>query len=117
MTRIAIESAFADSSSRAIHPSYEWLFRGSSFALRYSSPSGPIAVTLRDVLARFRPVEMGRVARENDHGAGWIGLQLTRVEFITQSDTKDAGNYRIDSILWMLMRHQLLAVGTLTLIV
>src|SRR5271154_195039 len=28
------------------HPdfSYEFLFRGSSFALRYSSPSGPIAV-------------------------------------------------------------------------
>jgi len=25
--------------------SYELLFRGSSFALRYSSPSGPIAVT------------------------------------------------------------------------
>src|SRR5271167_2406361 len=27
---------------------------------------------LRDVLAGFRPVEMGRVARENDHGAGRI---------------------------------------------
>jgi hypothetical protein len=34
-----------DSSSPAIHPSYELLFRGSSFALRYSSPSGPIAAT------------------------------------------------------------------------
>jgi DNA-binding CsgD family transcriptional regulator len=27
---------------------------------------------LRDVLAGFRPVEMGRVARQNDHGAGRI---------------------------------------------
>jgi hypothetical protein len=41
---------------------------------------------LRDVLAGFPPVEMVRVARENDHGAGRIGFELTRVEFITQSD-------------------------------
>src|SRR4029077_11146265 len=66
---------------------------------------------LRDVLAGFRPVEMGRVARENDHGAGRIGFQLTRVEIITQADIKDAGNHGIDSILWVLVRHQLLAVG------
>jgi hypothetical protein len=66
---------------------------------------------LGDVLAGFRPVEMGRVARENDHGAGGIGFQLTRVEFITQSDIKDAGNHRVDSILRVLVRHQLLAVG------
>src|SRR6266404_5353114 len=32
---------------------------------------------LRDVLAGFRPVEMGRVARENDHGAGRNGFQST----------------------------------------
>jgi hypothetical protein len=54
---------------------------------------------------------MGRVARENDHGAGRIGFELTLVEFITQSDIKDAGNNGIDSILWVLVRHQLLAVG------
>jgi hypothetical protein len=54
---------------------------------------------------------MGRVARENDYGAGRIGFQLTRVEFITQSDIKDAGNNGVDSILWVLVRHQLLAVG------
>src|SRR5487761_105601 len=53
---------------------------------------------------------MGRVARENDHGTGRIGFQLTRVEFITQSDIKDAGNHGIDSIIWVLVRHQLLAV-------
>src|SRR5580698_8005754 len=54
---------------------------------------------------------MGRVARENNHGAGRVGFQLTRVEFITQSDVKDAGNHGIDSILWVLVRHQLRAVG------
>src|SRR5271156_3040590 len=65
---------------------------------------------LRDVLAGFRPVEMGRVAGENDHGAGRIGFELARVEFITHSDIKDAGNYGIDSILRVLVRHQLRAV-------
>jgi hypothetical protein len=54
---------------------------------------------------------MGRVARENDHGARRIGFELTLIEFITQSDIKDARNHGIDSILWMLVRHQLLAVG------
>jgi hypothetical protein len=54
---------------------------------------------------------MGRVARENDHGAGRIGFQLARVEFITQSDIKDAGNHGIDSIFWVLVRHQLPAMG------
>jgi hypothetical protein len=54
---------------------------------------------------------MVRVARQDDHGPGRIGLQLARVEFITQSDIKDAGNHGIDSILWVLVRHQFLAVG------
>jgi hypothetical protein len=54
---------------------------------------------------------MVRVAGENDHGAGRMGFQLTRVEFVTQSDIKDAGSHGIDSILWVLVRHQLLAVG------
>ncbi len=66
---------------------------------------------LRDVLAGFRPVEMVRVAGENDYGAGRIGFELTRVEFITQSDIKDAGNHGIDAILRVLVRHQLRAVG------
>src|SRR6202051_4253905 len=55
-------------------------------------------------------MEMGRVAGENDHGAWRIGFELTRVEFITQSNIKDAGNHGIDSILWVLVRHQLLSV-------
>jgi hypothetical protein len=40
------DSQFLTKQQRSsIHPSYELLFRGSSFALRYSSPSGPIAAT------------------------------------------------------------------------
>jgi hypothetical protein len=54
---------------------------------------------------------MGRVARENDHSTGRIRFQLIRVEFIAQSDIKDAGNHGVDTILWVLVRHQLLAVG------
>jgi hypothetical protein len=54
---------------------------------------------------------MVRVAGENDHRAGRIGFQLTRVEFITQSDIKHAGNHGIDSILRVLVRHELRAVG------
>ena len=86
--------------------SYGLLFRGSSFALRYSSPSGPIAVTCV-TYSGFRPMEMGCVARKNDNRSGRIGFQLTRVEFITESDIKDAGNHGIDSILRVLVRHQL----------
>jgi len=52
--------------------SYELLFRGSSFALRYSSPSGPIAVTCVTYSPDFAQWKMGRVARENNHGAGRI---------------------------------------------
>ena len=85
----------------ALH--YELSFLGSSFALRYSSPSGPFAGHLSDVLAGFRPVEMGRVAGKNDHGARRISFQLTRIEFITLSDIKDAGNHGIDSILRVLV--------------
>jgi len=56
-------------------------------------------------------VEMGSVARENDYGAGRIGFQLIRVEFITQPDIKDARNHGVDSVLRVLVRHQLLATG------
>ena len=35
---------------------------------------------LRDVLTRFRPVEMGRIARQNDDASGRICLQLFRIE-------------------------------------
>ena len=38
---------------------------------------------LRDVLAGFRPMEVGGVAGKNDHRAGRIGVQLLSVELIT----------------------------------
>src|SRR6202034_264353 len=60
---------------------------------------------------RISPSGNRACCRGDDHGAGRIGFQLTRVEFITQSDTRDAGNHGIDSILWVLVRHPLRAVG------
>jgi CheY-like chemotaxis protein len=66
---------------------------------------------LRDVLTGFRPVEMGRVAGQNDDGAGWIRLQLIGVELITQADVENAGDNGINSILWVPVWHQLNAVG------
>ena len=72
---------------------------------------GPHSGYLRYVLAGLGPEKMVRVARENDHGTGRIGFQFTRIEFITQSDIKDAGYHGIDSILWVFVRHQLRTVG------
>jgi len=47
---------------------------------------------LRDVLTGFRPVEMGRIAGQNDDAAGRIRLQLIGVELIAQADVeKNAG--------------------------
>ena len=78
--------------------SYELLFRGSYFQAKVLQSKGPHGGYLRDVLTGFRPVEMGRVARENDHGAGRIGFQLTRVEFITPVRYKRCrkSRYRLD---------------------
>ena len=55
-------------------------------------------------------MEVGRVSGENDYGAGRIGFQLTRVEFIAEADVKDSGNHGVNSILWMPVRHQLLTM-------
>jgi len=111
VTRIAIESAFADSSSRAIHPLLRLAVSRIVFRAEIFQSKRPYRSYLRDVLAGFRPVVMGRVARENDHGAGRIRFQLTRVEFIAESDIKDAGNHGVNTILWVHVRHKLLAVG------
>src|SRR5260370_38701868 len=54
---------------------------------------------------------MGSVAGENDDGSGQIGFELIRVEFTTQPDIKDARNHGVDSVLRVLVRHQLLATG------
>src|SRR5580698_2954122 len=111
VARIAIESAFADSSSRAIHPLLRLAVSRIVFRAEIFQSKRPYRSYLRDVLAGFRPVEMVRVARENDHGAGRIGFQLTRVEFITKSDIKDAGNHGVNPVLRVLVRHQFRAVG------
>jgi hypothetical protein len=37
---------------------------------------------LCDVLIGFRPVEMGRIARQNDDAAGWIRLQFIGIELV-----------------------------------
>ncbi len=34
------------------------------------------------VLIGFRPVEMGRIARQNDDAAGWIRLQFIGIELV-----------------------------------
>ena len=62
---------------------------------------------LRDVLAGLRPMEVGCVAGQNDHGSGRIGHQLLGVEVITQPDVKDAGDDCVDTVLRVPVRHQL----------
>ena len=58
-----------------------------------------MAVTCVTYSPDFAQWKMGRVAMQNDHGAGRMGFQLNRVEFVTQSDIREAGNHGIDSIL------------------
>jgi len=66
---------------------------------------------LRHVLARLRPVEVGRISRKNDHAAGRIRRHGPSVELIAQANIENAGNDRVDAILRMRMRHQLYAAG------
>jgi hypothetical protein len=54
---------------------------------------------LRHILTGFRPVEMGRIARQGDDASGRICLQLFRIELVSQTDVENAGDYRIDAIL------------------
>jgi hypothetical protein len=66
---------------------------------------------LRDVLTRFRPVEMGRSARQNDDASGRICLQLFRIELLAQADVENARDYCIDTVFRVLVWHQLNAMG------
>ena len=68
----------------------------------YSRPSGPIAVTCVTYSPDFAQWKWGVLPGKNDHGAGRIGFQLIRVEFVTQSDVKDARNHGADSVLRVL---------------
>ena len=62
---------------------------------------------LRDVIARFCPVEVRRVAGENDNAARGICLHLVPVKLIAQSDVENARHDCVDSVLGMFMRHEL----------
>ena len=65
---------------------------------------------LRDVFTGFRPVEMGRIAGQNNDAAGRIRLEFIRVELITQADVENAGYNGVNSILRVPVWHQLHAV-------
>src|SRR6266704_2472796 len=62
---------------------------------------------LSDVLAGLCPVEVPRIAGQNDDAAGWIRLDLIAVESIAQTDVENTGHDRIDSVLGVPMRHEL----------
>jgi hypothetical protein len=52
-------------------------------------------------------MKVGRVAGENDYGAGRIGVQLLSVKLIADANVEDAGNNCVDPILGVSVRHQL----------
>jgi hypothetical protein len=61
---------------------------------------------LGDVLAGFCPVEMRRIAGQNDDGARRIRLHLVTLELIAEADVENAGDDRVDPVLRMSVRHQ-----------
>src|SRR6266853_6487491 len=65
---------------------------------------------LRDVFAGLRPVEMPGFAWKNDDASRRIGLHLVAIEGLPEPDVKNARYDRVDTILWMLVRHQFRAV-------
>src|SRR5258708_10464435 len=65
---------------------------------------------LRDVFAGLRPMEMPGFARKNDPASRRIGLHLVTIEGLPKPDVKNARHDRVDTILWMLVRHQVRAV-------
>ena len=60
------------------------------FRAEVFQPQRPDRCYLCNVLARFRPVEVRRIRRQNDHRTGRIRLQFVRVEFVAQADIKYA---------------------------
>ncbi len=52
-------------------------------------------------------MEVGRIARQDDHSAGRIRLQLICIELIAQANIEDAGNDRVYPVLRVLVWHQL----------
>src|SRR5882724_9288722 len=66
---------------------------------------------LSHVLTGFRPVEVGRIAGQDDHATGRIRLHLVAVELIAQADVENAGHDRVHSVLRVSVWHQLHAGG------
>ena len=66
---------------------------------------------LRDVFTRFRPVEMGCIARQNDNASGRIRLEFIGIELITQTDIENAGDNCVDPIFRVSVWHDLHEVG------
>src|SRR5260370_22199339 len=62
---------------------------------------------LRGVFAGPRPMEMPGFAWKNDHASRRIGLHLVAIEGLSEPDVKNARHDCVDSILWMLVRHEL----------
>jgi hypothetical protein len=68
---------------------------------------------LGHVFAGLRPVEVGRVAGQNDDAAGRICFDLVAVEPITEADVENAGHDRVVAVLRVSVGHQLHAGGRL----
>ena len=66
---------------------------------------------LGDVLTGLCPVEVGRIAGQNDNGPGRIRLHFIAVELIAQTDIEDAGHDCVDPVLRVPVWHQLHAGG------
>ena len=66
---------------------------------------------LGDVLTGLCPVEVGRIARQNNDATGRIRLHLIAVELIAQADVEYAGHDCVDSVLWVSVWHQIHAGG------
>src|SRR5215471_11845474 len=68
---------------------------------------------LSDVLAGLCPMEVPRIAGQNDDAAGWICLDVIAVESIAEADVEHARHDRVDPVLRMPVRHQFCAAGRL----
>src|ERR1700730_12077991 len=66
---------------------------------------------LRDVFTGFRPVEVGRVSRQNEDAAGRIGLQLMGIEPIAEADVEHSRHYCVHAILRVAVWHEFHAAG------
>jgi hypothetical protein len=62
---------------------------------------------LGDILAGFCPMEVRRIAGQNNDATGRIRLDLITVELIAQADVEDTGHDGVNSVLGVPGRHEL----------